>query len=121
MQEVQALIAEMQRNTTVVGSVLDFVNGLQAKLTDIEAKLAAAGVSAQDLSDLKSLRDTLAANDDKLAFAVVQGTPAANGPVQPAPVDTATVQATAPAADAAPAADTAAPAAPADTTQTPAQ
>ncbi len=69
-QELDALIAEVARNTTVEKSALAAIQGLSAKL-------AQAGT---DPVKLAKLRADLAANDDELAAAV-----AANTPVAPPP------------------------------------
>jgi hypothetical protein len=69
-QELDALIAEVARNTTVEKSALAAFQGLSAKLTE----------AGNDPVKLAKLRADLAANDDELAAAVT-----ANTPVAPAP------------------------------------
>ena len=69
-QELDALIAEVARNTTVEKSALAAIKGLSAKLTE----------AGTDPVKLAKLRADLAANDDELAAAV-----AANTPVAPSP------------------------------------
>jgi hypothetical protein len=69
-QELDALITEVARNTTVEKSALAAIQGLSAKLT-------AAG---NDPVKLAQLRADLAANDDELAAAVTANTPAATPP-----------------------------------------
>ena len=83
-QETETLIAEMERNTSVVGSALTFIAGIQAQLAD-------AGTDPEKLAKLAA---DLKANDDKLAAAIVTNTPATPAPapeaapvVDPAPVD----------------------------------
>jgi hypothetical protein len=74
-QELDALTAEVARNTTVEKSALALIKGFAAQL-------AAAGT---DPVKLKALQASLAANDDELAAAV-----AANTPVAPTPTPTPT-------------------------------
>jgi hypothetical protein len=69
-QELDALIAEVARNTTVEKSALAAIQGLATKLTE----------AGTDPVKLAKLRADLAANDDELAAAV-----AANTPVAPPP------------------------------------
>jgi hypothetical protein len=69
-QELDALIAEVARNTTVEKSALAAFQGLSAKLTE----------AGNDPVKLAKLRADLAANDDELAAAVT-----ANTPIAPAP------------------------------------
>lgn len=66
-KELDALTAEVARNTTVEGSALALIQGFAAQL-------AAAGT---DPAKLSALRTQLAQNDDALAAAVVANTPAA--------------------------------------------
>lgn len=70
MTDLTELTAEVQRNTTVEKSALALIQGFAAQL-------AAAGT---DPVALKALSDSLKANDDELADALV-----ANTPVQPVP------------------------------------
>ena len=69
-QELDALIAEVARNTTVEKSALAAIQGLAVKLAE----------AGTDPVKLAKLRADLAANDDELAAAV-----AANTPVAPPP------------------------------------
>jgi len=69
-QELDALIAEVARNTTVEKSALAAIKGLSAKLAE----------AGDDPVKLAKLRADLAANDDELAAAVT-----ANTPVPPPP------------------------------------
>ena len=69
-QELDALIAEVARNTTVEKSALAAIQGLSAKLAE----------AGTDPVKLAKLRADLAASDDELAAAV-----AANTPVAPPP------------------------------------
>ena len=69
-QELDALIAEVARNTTVEKSALAAIQGLAAKLTE----------AGNDPVKLAKLRADLAANDDELAAAVAANTPAAPSP-----------------------------------------
>jgi hypothetical protein len=69
-QELDALIAEVARNTTVEKSALAAIQGLSAKLTE----------AGNDPVKLAKLRADLAANDDELAAAVVANTPVATPP-----------------------------------------
>jgi septation ring formation regulator EzrA len=70
-QELDALIAEVARNTTVEKSALAAIQGLSAKLTE----------AGNDPAKLAKLRADLAANDDELAAAVAANTPVATPPV----------------------------------------
>ena len=67
MATIDDLTTEVARNTTVIGSALTLIQG-------IEAQLAAAGT---DPVKLAALQTTLKTNDDALAAAVAAGTPAA--------------------------------------------
>ncbi len=69
-QELDALIAEVTRNTTVEKSALAAIQGLSAKLTE----------AGNDPVKLAKLRADLAANDDELAAAVTANTPVATPP-----------------------------------------
>ena len=69
-QELDALISEVARNTTVEKSALAAIQGLSAKLAD----------AGNDPVKLAKLRADLAANDDELAAAVIANTPAATPP-----------------------------------------
>ncbi len=66
-QEMDDLTTEVTNNTSVEKSALALIQGFAAQL-------AAAG---SDPAKLKALRDSLKANDDELAAAVVANTPAA--------------------------------------------
>ena len=76
-QELDALISEVARNTTVEKSALAAIQGLSARLTE----------AGNDPVKLAKLRTDLAANDDELAAAVTANTPAAtpNTPVATPP------------------------------------
>src|SRR6266478_6948214 len=69
-QELDALIAEVARNTTVEKSALAAIQGLSAKLTE----------AGNDPAKLAKLRADLAANDDERAAAVTANTPVATPP-----------------------------------------
>ncbi len=69
-QELDALITEVARNTTVEKSALAAIQGLSAKLTE----------AGNDPVKLAQLRADLAANDDELAAAVTANTPVATPP-----------------------------------------
>jgi hypothetical protein len=69
-QELDALISEVARNTTVEKSALAAIKGLSAKLTE----------AGNDPVKLAKLRADLAANDDELAAAVTANTPVATPP-----------------------------------------
>jgi hypothetical protein len=100
-QEMDDLVAQVGRNTTVIGSAADAFAGIKAKLDDVTAELANSGV---DTAKLASLSAQLSASTDQLAAAVVANTPAETAPASPAPVSTADVVA---GADAAPAGESA--------------
>ena len=70
-QELDALIAEVARNTTVEKSALAAIKGLSAKLTE----------AGDDPVKLAKLRADLAANDDELAAAVTANTPVPTPPI----------------------------------------
>jgi len=69
-QELDTLTAEVARNTTVEKSALALIQGFNARLI-------AAGT---DPAKLKALSDSLTANDNELAAAVIANTPAAPTP-----------------------------------------
>jgi hypothetical protein len=67
-QEMDELIAEIERNTQVTASALEFMSSL-------DAKLAAAQQNPTTLADL---RKQLAANSDRIAAAIAANTAAAS-------------------------------------------
>src|SRR5713101_3733079 len=69
-KELDALIAEVARNTTVEKSALAAIQGLAVKLAE----------AGTDPVKLAKLRADLAANDDELAAAVTANTPVATPP-----------------------------------------
>ena len=69
-KELDALIAEVARNTTVEKSALAAIQGLSAKLAE----------AGTDPVKLAKLRADLAANDDELAAAVAANTPVTSPP-----------------------------------------
>lgn len=71
--ELDALRAEVANNTTVVGSAVQLLQNLKKALDD--------AIASGDMSQVKALSDTLGANDQALAQAVVDNTP--NPPPQP--------------------------------------
>ncbi|MDQ5870787.1 MAG: hypothetical protein M3547_01090 [Acidobacteriota bacterium] len=64
--ELQALEAEVERNTTVDGSVITLVNGLAAQIEALK----------NDPAKLQAMADKLRADNDALAAAVTAHTPA---------------------------------------------
>lgn len=66
MADLTALTAQVQANTTVVGSALTLIQGLAQQLAD----------AGTDPVKLQALQDQLKASDDALAQAVAANTPA---------------------------------------------
>jgi hypothetical protein len=71
MAALDALTAEVARQTTVNASVLALLNGLVAKLAALAAQ------PTVDPAALQALVEAVKANDDGLAAAVTANTPAA--------------------------------------------
>ena len=67
--ELEALRAEVARNTSVDESAVTLLRGLKAKLD--------AAIATHDPAALQALSDSLAADTNKLADAVTENTPAA--------------------------------------------
>ena len=69
---LDALRAEVERNTTVDGSAVVLLQGLSAKVQEL---INASG-NAVDPAELQALVDSIKASTDSLAGAVVANTPA---------------------------------------------
>jgi hypothetical protein len=76
--QITALTAEVTRNTTVEKSALALIQGFSAQLTAAVNAALAAGATPAELAALTALDTTLKANDDELAAAISQNTPAAS-------------------------------------------
>ena len=78
--DVQAMVDEVARNTSVVASVkalIDkFINTVQP------------AIDAEDLTAIQDAVNSLKANDDELASAVAANTPAETPPADTPPADT---------------------------------
>ncbi len=95
-QEMDELLAQVERNTSVIGSAAGAFAGIKAQLDKAMADLTSSGA---DTAKLAALSAQLAANSDRLAAATVANTPAASVSA-PAPVATKEVMGSAPAAPA---------------------
>jgi hypothetical protein len=71
------LVAAVQAQTTVDGSVETLLTGLTKIITDLQAQLAAGGLSAADQATLAAQVKALTAEHDALVAAVTANTPAA--------------------------------------------
>jgi hypothetical protein len=86
--QITALTTEVTNDTTVVGSALTAINGIQAQVAAGVAAALAAGATPAQLAALSALDTTLQTNNTALANAVAANT-AANTPPVPAPVASA--------------------------------
>lgn len=75
--QLDALVVQVEANTTVIGSAEALIAGLAVTLADIQAQLAAQNIDNATLNDLQA---KLADADAGLAAAI-----AANTPAEPAP------------------------------------
>ncbi len=82
---LKAALAKAKAETTVIGSVQVFIQGLKDQVTSLIAQLAAAGASEEQLAMVQELNDTLDANAAGLA--VVENTPAAPVTDTPPPTE----------------------------------
>ena len=78
--QLDALTAEVTETTTVQQSAINLLNNLGQTIAQIQAELAAIGITNAALDQLSN---TLSTNTDQLAAAVVANTPAANSPQNP--------------------------------------
>jgi hypothetical protein len=78
--EIDALKAEVARDTNVISSAVTLINGIQAAIDAAVAAAVANGATATQLADIQAVSDSLKANDDALAAAVAAQTPAAPTP-----------------------------------------
>jgi ABC-type transporter Mla subunit MlaD len=69
---LDALKAQVDATSGVAASAVTLIQGIAAQLTDVQAQLAAVGVTNQTLDDLTS---SLKASDDALAAAVASNSP----------------------------------------------
>jgi len=72
---LNAALAKAKAETTILGSLQAFVNGLKQQLTDALAAAANAGATPEQLALVQQINDTLDAN--AAAAAVIENTPAA--------------------------------------------
>lgn len=77
---LDALIAQVTTDQTVIGSATTLINGIAAQITAAVNVALAGGATAAQLAPLTDLTTSLAASDASLAAAV-----AANTPTPPAP------------------------------------
>lgn len=74
---ITALTAQVNANTTVIGSAKALISGFAAQLAAAVASAQAAGASPAQLAELTALQNTIEQNDNDLAAAVAANTPAA--------------------------------------------
>jgi hypothetical protein len=74
---IDAMTAEVARQTTVNASALALINGFSARLQAAIDAATAAGATPTQTAALSALQSTLTTNDDALAAAVAANTPAA--------------------------------------------
>lgn len=86
--QLNRLEQEVAQNGTVIGSAIALIRGFGAEITAIKEQLAAEGVTNAKLNELA---DTLDTNEQALAAAVAENTPAA---ATEASVDTTATSAT---------------------------
>lgn len=75
--KITALQAEVAKNTTVEKSALALIQGFSGRLDAAVQMALAAGATDAELKSITDLSTSLKANDDELAAAVTQNTPAA--------------------------------------------
>jgi hypothetical protein len=75
--QITALTAQVQANTTVENSALVLIQGFSATLAAAVAAAQAAGATPAQLQSLTDLGTAIKASDDALAAAVAANTPAA--------------------------------------------
>jgi hypothetical protein len=78
--QITALTAQVEANTTVEKSALALIQGFAAQLAAAVAAASAAGATPTQLAALNALGTTIKANDDELAAAVAANTVAAPTP-----------------------------------------
>jgi len=76
-QVIDDLTAQVGVTTTVVESAIVLINGIQGRIEDAVKAAIANGATAEQLAPLAELSTTLKSEDEKLAAAVAQNTPAA--------------------------------------------
>jgi cell division septum initiation protein DivIVA len=74
--KINALVTEVEEQTTVVGGVGVLVDGLKAELQALRDQLAAQGVSPEALSKLDNAIETIDSNTNRLQAAAASGTSA---------------------------------------------
>lgn len=70
-QAIEFLVEQVERNTSVVGSVLTLIQGLRGQLANLTLDLQDAGVNTMKIEEVTKL---LAENSDRLAQAVAANT-----------------------------------------------
>lgn len=75
--QITALTAQVQADTTVIGSAVKLINGIAAQIQAAVQAALAAGATAAQLKALNDLQTQLKTNDDSLAAAVAANTPPA--------------------------------------------
>jgi hypothetical protein len=73
LDQLDVVIDDVKQDTTLVGSVKTFVEGLKTQLDD-----ALAGASPEVVAKVKIITDGLVANHKELADAIVVNTPVVN-------------------------------------------
>lgn len=73
---IDALIAQVDQDQTVIGSAVTLINGIAAQITAAVNAALAGGATAAQLAPLTDLTTSLAAADQALATAVANNTPA---------------------------------------------
>lgn len=72
-----AVSAKVAAQTTIIGSVETMIGGIKDQVTALQAKLAAAGATPEQLQMVADLGTTIDANTARLTADVVTNTPAA--------------------------------------------
>lgn len=78
--KINALNAEVTKNTTVIQSALALINGISGQIAAAVAAALAAGATPTQLQSLTDLQTSLTKNDDDLAAAVAANTPTPTAP-----------------------------------------
>jgi hypothetical protein len=81
---IDALIAQVTVDQTVIGSATTLINGIQQEIADAVTAALANGATATQLAPLTDLTTALAASDAALAAAVAANTPPAPPPANAA-------------------------------------
>jgi predicted nucleic acid-binding Zn-ribbon protein len=80
---IDLLTKQVAANTSQIASASTLIKGLHQQLVDAIAAAQAAGATPGQLAQLNALQAAIKQSDDDLAAAVVEGTGASSGQVEP--------------------------------------